>query len=320
MERSNLTLDTVEGLPMLLEDGQGRGYTKNTIVDWVKDLMEAGQGVLFIDEFNNAPPAVQALLLQVVHLRRVGQYQLPDGVWIVCASNDVADAADGFVLAPPMANRLLHIEYDPDFADWAAGMIVNFNHPMSEAEAGLRTLFVKFIENHQDLWNKQPKSDEAAGKAWPSPRSWDNAASMCSFLLDHDLAFERALRGFVGENASTSFLSWKRNLRLPEYATLLADPSQIRWETYNASELYIILQMVIARITGENMLAAVGVLEAVLNHGELDVLHGAAVEFGAKVNSLAAKGEAKRSDAFQLLTKLAPIWQAAGLSPVSKKK
>ena len=42
-------------------------------------------GVLFLDEINAAPPLVQASLYQLVLDRRVGEYVLPDGWWIVAA-------------------------------------------------------------------------------------------------------------------------------------------------------------------------------------------------------------------------------------------
>jgi MoxR-like ATPase len=43
--------------------------------------------VLFLDEMNSAPPAVQAAGYQLVLNRRVGKYVLPDNVVIVAAGN-----------------------------------------------------------------------------------------------------------------------------------------------------------------------------------------------------------------------------------------
>ena len=43
--------------------------------------------VLFLDEMNSAPPAVQAAGYQLILNRRVGKYFLPDNVVIVAAGN-----------------------------------------------------------------------------------------------------------------------------------------------------------------------------------------------------------------------------------------
>ena len=50
-------------------------------------------GVLFLDEINAAPPLVQASLYQLVLDRRVGEYVLPAGWWIVAAGNRQKDRA-----------------------------------------------------------------------------------------------------------------------------------------------------------------------------------------------------------------------------------
>ena len=47
--------------------------------------------IIFIDELNSAPPAVQAAAYQLVLNRRVGTYVLPKGVDIVAAGNRDGD-------------------------------------------------------------------------------------------------------------------------------------------------------------------------------------------------------------------------------------
>ena len=47
--------------------------------------------ILFLDELNSAPPAVQAAAYQLILNRKVGTYKLPDGVDIVAAGNRDGD-------------------------------------------------------------------------------------------------------------------------------------------------------------------------------------------------------------------------------------
>ena len=55
--------------------------------------------VLFLDEMNSAPPAVQAAGYQLVLNRRVGKYKMPDNVVIVAAGN--RDSDKGVTYRPP---------------------------------------------------------------------------------------------------------------------------------------------------------------------------------------------------------------------------
>ena len=80
--------------------------------------------LLFLDELSTAPPAVQAALLRVVLERIVGDLTLPTDVAVVAAANPPEQAADGWDLSAPLANRLCHLNWDIDpraVADGLAG-------------------------------------------------------------------------------------------------------------------------------------------------------------------------------------------------------
>src|SRR6202046_5077042 len=91
---------------------------------WARRLAEAGRGLLFLDELSTAPPAVQAALLRVVLERAVGDLTLPEEIAVVAAANPPEQAADGWDLSAPLANRLCHLSWDIDpraVADGLAG-------------------------------------------------------------------------------------------------------------------------------------------------------------------------------------------------------
>src|SRR6202161_1878549 len=79
---------------------------------WARRLAEAGRGLLFLDELSTAPPAVQAALLRVVLERVVGDLDLPAEVAVVAAANPPEQAADGWDLSAPLANRLCHLTWE----------------------------------------------------------------------------------------------------------------------------------------------------------------------------------------------------------------
>src|SRR6202163_48638 len=107
------------GLPVVVGDG-----VRFAPPGWARRLAESGRGLLFLDELSTAPPAVQAALLRVVLERVVGDLELPQDVSVVAAANPPEQAADGWDLSAPLANRLCHLAWEIDpraVADGLAG-------------------------------------------------------------------------------------------------------------------------------------------------------------------------------------------------------
>jgi len=76
-----------------------------------KGLQRAGVGLLFSTRLTTAPPAVQAAMLRLyskewsvnLHCHRASES------WL--AANPPEEAAEGWELAPPLANRLVHLDW-----------------------------------------------------------------------------------------------------------------------------------------------------------------------------------------------------------------
>jgi MoxR-like ATPase len=114
------------GLPVVAEDGKAVSFAPPS---WAQRLSSAGGGILFLDEISTAPPAVQAALLRVVLERTVGDLSLPDDVSVVAAANPPEQAADGWDISPPLANRFCHLDWDLQASEWADGILAGFAQP-----------------------------------------------------------------------------------------------------------------------------------------------------------------------------------------------
>src|SRR5204862_1816424 len=117
------------GLPVVV-----RGEANGARVDfapprWAVDLAHAGRGIAFFDEISTAPPAVQAALLRVVLERTVGDLTLPDAVSVVAAANPPEQAADGWDLSPPLANRFCHLDWPVEARTVADGFSSGWSTP-----------------------------------------------------------------------------------------------------------------------------------------------------------------------------------------------
>lgn len=216
---------------------------------WAVRLASAGRGVLFFDEVSTAPPAVQAALLRVVLERTVGDLALPDEVAVVAAANPPDQAADGWDLSAPLANRFCHLDWPVDARTVADGFTGGWPTP---APPGLpdgwhrrlgitRSWVGGFLTVRPALVLAVPDQATQAGRAWPSPRSWEMAARLLaagSTLAGpgpdvtgaggSSAAGSLLVRGCVGDGAGVEFLTWLAEADLPDPEAVLADPESFR--------------------------------------------------------------------------------------------
>jgi hypothetical protein len=166
--------------------------------------------IIFLDELNSAPPAVQAAAYQLILNRRVGTYILPRGVDIVAAGNREGDRGVTYRMPAPLANRFLHLEMKVDFDDWQDWATINRVH---EEVVG----YVSFAK--QDLNDFDPKS---SSKAFPTPRSWTFVSDL---LKDEDTDTEtlhNLIAGAVGDGLAVKFMAHRKIAsRLPRAEDVL---------------------------------------------------------------------------------------------------
>ena len=109
---SQLAPTDLRGLPVP-ENGVARWYPPEF-------LPRSGRGILFLDELNMAPPAIQGMAQQLILDRKVGSYSVPDDWYIWAAGNRKEDRAAVFDMPSPLANRFVHLEVEPDFESFKA--------------------------------------------------------------------------------------------------------------------------------------------------------------------------------------------------------
>lgn len=295
----------VAGLPVLRTLQDGSSVTAFALPEWfveVRDyaLNHPEGAVVFIEEITTATPPVQAALLTFIQDRRIGKTYLPDNVLIVVAGNPPSQAADGNLLAPPTANRLVHYDYVPSNADWFEGMNAAWNKTVSAHEKLMRSYVVGFLTERTDIINACPDDPEEAGQAWPSMRSWDNAARMLGQTQDAKMA-DILVKAAVGDKAGKDFMSWMSKLTLPRYEAVMAKPQDINWASLRGDVLHMTLATVVQNVTTDNFDASVKVFEAAKSAKKDDIVAGLILSFKRKI---AEEYEKEGKD----VKKLAPIF------------
>ena len=168
------------------------------------------KAIIFLDELNSAPPAVQAAAYQLILNRRVGTYHLPKGVDVVAAGNREGDRGVTYRMPAPLANRFIHLEMKVDFDDFQDWATLNKVHPEVVGYVG----FAK-----QDLYDFDPKS---ASKAFATPRSW---VFVSDLLSDDDCdndTLTALIAGAIGDGLASKFMAHRKIAgKLPKAGDIL---------------------------------------------------------------------------------------------------
>jgi MoxR-like ATPase len=175
---SQLAPTDLRGLPVAVE-GLSKWYPPEF-------LPRAGQGILFLDEINMAPPTMQGMAQQLILDRRVGSYVVPEGWFIWAAGNRKEDRASVFDMPAPLANRFLHLQVEPDFESFKSYAL----------EQGVHEQIIAFLSYRSTLLHKIDPQQPA----WCSPRSWIMASTLHAAGL--------SIAPAVGEAAMTEFSAY----------------------------------------------------------------------------------------------------------------
>ncbi|MFD3424499.1 AAA family ATPase [Nocardia fluminea] len=224
------------GLPIIGDDPATQGVPMAP-PDWAVRLVQAGRGLLFLDELSTAPPAVQAALLRVVLERRVGALELPPGVRIVAAANPRSSAADGWELSPPLANRFVHLQWTHEHdvvvrglgGTWPRATLPQLlPESLSEAVSFARRAVCTLLAARPKLVHQMPTTETRRGGAWASPRSWEMTVRLIAFATAADASrdvLSQLIRGTVGDGPGFELLTSIDRMDLPDPEVLLADPA-----------------------------------------------------------------------------------------------
>jgi MoxR-like ATPase len=200
------------------------GKVSNIPPPWAQRLKAAESRPcwVFFDELSCAPATVQAALLRVIAERKVGEFDLDFRV--IAASNPADTAADGGTLAAATANRFAHIDYTPNAEQWVIGESTawGLGH-ISARSAAASAEVAEFIRRNPALLLQVPAAmDDAAGRAWPSPRTWSYAARALA-----QSGSTATLAPLLGAGAAAEFATWRANRDLPDPEDLLSGKSPL---------------------------------------------------------------------------------------------
>ena len=156
--------------------------------------------ILLLDEITSCPKRVQVAAYQLILDRRIGQYQLPEGTFVVALGNREDDDGVYIKLAGPLADRFEIHYIEPDFHSWKYDFALkNDVHPF----------VVDYLTwRPSALHNQDPESDVLV---FATPRSWVRVSDILK--IDSDVSktvVRHKIIGNVGEAEGTQFVEFCR--------------------------------------------------------------------------------------------------------------
>lgn len=229
------TLDPVDfrGFPM-------PDAAKNEM-SWLRPdfLPTKGKGILFLDEFNSAAPAIMAAGYQLMLNRRIGKYKLPPGWDVIAAGNRAGDRAVVHTMPSALANRMVHIDLEVSLPEW---IVWAEQHNIATA---IRS-YVRFQPQYLHFFD--PTTNP---RAFPTPRSWAFVDKILSKHMPPNREFE-LIKGTIGEGVAGHFVAHQRVEKdLPKLEDILSNPTTLP-APQSPSVMHAVVTMLGSHVTTKN--------------------------------------------------------------------
>ena len=153
--------------------------------------------ILFLDELTSAPQSVMAAAYQLVLDRQAGEHSLPSNCLVLAAGNRMSDRSVAYHMPKALANRLLHMEVEADFASWRRWAV----------EKGIDDRVIGFLSFRQERLMTFDSSNEE--RAFATPRSWEMVSNILKSCPGTVKDLQPLVAGLIGTGITEEFICWE---------------------------------------------------------------------------------------------------------------
>lgn len=201
------------GLPMRAKDKHGNEVTTFVPADTIPRV---GQGIWLLDEMNHADKTIRSACNQFVLDRRYHNIVLPEGVWVVAASNSEQDFCEVNPTPLNITSRFNHLEIELDLEEFLQYLL--------EKEGDPRV--IGYLKNAPvDLFPKVWDERLLAKKANPFPRQWENASNLVKKLKDYSI-IQYLVASCVGPEVAGRFIAFCKMTGKLDIPALIKSPEK----------------------------------------------------------------------------------------------
>lgn len=219
--------EDLTGTPMPYKDENGMNRTAYAIPKMLP-VDPDSEGVIVCDEFNNSLPSVQNACQQMIQERRIGDYIVPKGWWIVAMGNQTGVNAYSNEIQAPVKDRFAHIYLKPssdNWVDYILGLETTqendspFFNEMTPSQ--IKTLTAGFIKTHPELLLDEQEYNRNS-YTFATPRSWERFIKLYSANLNATKSeFKRFANMYLGKEIANLLADYFEN------SSRYQDPTEI---------------------------------------------------------------------------------------------
>jgi hypothetical protein len=214
LDLSSLLPEDLGGIPFRTEE-EGINFTEFAIRKRLAPFCQPGAyGVLVLDDITQAANAVQIAARQTVLFRRLGDFTISPGVYILITGNRREDKSGASTLPAHFRNSTCIVGVEPEIEEWAEWYGRQANSIPSVAG------FLRFRPSHLA---QTPSEADKAG-AFATPRSWAKLGRKMAIAEEVGVSLE-IMKGCVGEGVATEFRGFLNTRdKLVDPGKVLRDP------------------------------------------------------------------------------------------------
>lgn len=156
--------------------------------------------ILLLDEITSCSKRVQVAAYQLILDRRVGQYTLPEGTFVIALGNREDDDGVYIQLAGPLADRFEIHYIDVDFNGWKNDFAI---------KKGIHQSVIDYLTFKPTALHNQGTTDDSM--VFATPRSWERVSDILKF--DDDITKPvicNKIIGNVGVSEGKQFIEFCR--------------------------------------------------------------------------------------------------------------
>ena len=178
-------------------------YTKWLINDALpRPDRDGTEGILLLEELDDAPKSVRAAAYQLTLDRKLGSYSLGEGWHIIATSNREQDGGAYTVALAPLNDRFEIHEVEPDFLTWRDYAI----------KAGYCPSIIAYLSANQTALYTY-KSEETADIVFATPRSWAAVSNLFDCGIKKDVLRIKT-EANIGTAEAAGFFKYLKNTKL----------------------------------------------------------------------------------------------------------
>lgn len=242
----------LKGIPYPNEDHTKTIWLQNDILP--NSERDGDTGILVLDEITSTSRSIRTAAYQLINERRLGEYILPDGWYIVCLGNGEEDGGDFNGMEGNFANRCSLFNVVPDVEAWKEWGY----------KSGINYLVLGYVSwRPSELHTFNPDNED--DMLFASPRSWKAVSDILNangFNKDDTINNLRILSN-IGNIVGNQFLAFcKYKNSAVEPADILAGKTVSN--ITNLEVLFITMQGVVTLIREQ-------IQHDTINHGGITV-------------------------------------------------